>query len=218
MDDFRERQVQTMKTLTLAAASIAALSLAPSASAQSSRFNVTSTIFLGGDPLSAVTNSSNTVGLIQADVDGQAFGYARTSVQSSNFDLTLSSAIGALQGSEGNTLGSGRFALDGTQPIIVLWNWSSVSGSGSWSILNSNGVQVAALSFANGAYQSSGGSFGTSNVGNASVSLAAGTYTLRSLFVNSGTATSSVTFTFIPAPGAIVLLGAAGLVGTRRRS
>ena len=208
-----------MKIRSLAPALAGALACAAAASAQSAQFNVTSSIFLGGDAIAAVSNSSNATGLLEADVDGGTLGYARTDVVSSSVDLTISSAIGMLQGAEGNTLGSGRFTIDGTLPIIVNWNWSSVSGIGSWSVLNSNGVQVAALSFANGTYQSSGGSFGTSNAGSASLDLAAGTYTLRSLFVNSGTATSEVSFTFgaIPAPGAIVLLGAAGLVGTRRR-
>ena len=208
-----------MKTLLFAPAIAGALASAASATAQSAQFNVTSSIFAEGEVIAAVSNASNAFGLLEADVDGVNLGYARTDVVSSSVDLTISSAIGMLLGAEGNTLGSGRFTIDGTLPILVNWNWSSVAGLGDWSILDSNGVQVAALSFVNGAYQSSGGSFGESTAGSALVNLAAGSYTMRSLFVNSGTATSEVSFTFgaIPAPGAIVLLGAAGLVGTRRR-
>lgn len=51
------------------------------------------------------------------------------------------------------------------------------------------------------------------------LNLAAGNYTFLSSFNNGGTATSVVNFTFgaVPAPGALVLLGAAGLAGSRRR-
>ena len=102
-----------MKIRSLAPALAGALACAAAASAQSAQFNVTSSIFLGGDAVAAVSNSSNATGLLEADVDAGALGYARTDVVSSSVDLTISSAVGMLQGAEGNTLGSGRFTIDG---------------------------------------------------------------------------------------------------------
>lgn len=207
-----------MRSLALALAG--AVAIATSASAQSSRFTVSSTIFVEGDPFAGSANAGNSLGLLEADVNGGSFGYAQTDVMSSAVMLSIDGAIGMLNGAEGNSLGSGRYDIDGTQPILVNWNWSSVAGLGGWQIKNSLGTVVASLTFADGAYTSLGGDFGTSQAGSTSVSLGAGTYTFESLFINAGTATSNVVFTFgaIPAPGAVALLGMAGaFAGGRRR-
>ena len=214
----QERHSKDMRTAAFAIAG--ALAMATAASAQSSRFNVSSTIFVEGDEFAGVSNSGNTLGELGADVDGGSFGFAQTDIMSSAAMLSISGSIGMLNGAEGNSLGSGSYAIDGTQPILVDWNWSSVSGLGGWQIKNSLGTVVASLTFSNGAYTSLGGSFGTVPAGNASVNLGAGTYTFESLFINAGTATSNVVFTFgaIPAPGAIAMLGMAGaFAGGRRR-
>lgn len=207
-----------MRTLALALAG--PLAFTSAASAQSSRFNVSSTIFVDDDVFAGVANADNTLGLLEADVDGGLFGFASTDTMSTASMLRVSGSIGMLAGAEGNSLGSGSYAIDGTQPILVDWDWSSVSGSGGWSIRNSLGTVVASLTFSNGTYSSLGGDFGTVPVGNASVILAAGTYTFEALFINAGNATSEVVFTFgaIPAPGAVALVGIAGaLTGGRRR-
>lgn len=210
-----------MKTVTLAPAIAGALALATCASAQSpNRFNVHSIISEDGSVVAAVVNGGNALGTLEADVDSGAIGTVETTTLSTGFSFNVTSTTNLLvPGLLGETMGSGRYTIDGTQPIVVDWNWGSVTGSGSWKILGSTGATVASLSFANGSYTSTGGSFGTASAGSASVSLAAGTYTFWSDFKNGGNANSSVTFTFgaVPAPGAIVLLGAAGLVGTRRR-
>lgn len=207
-----------MRTLALALAG--AVAIATPASAQTSRFNVASTIYVEGDVFAGSANNGDTLGLLEADVNGGLFGFALTDVTSDAMMLSIDSSIGMLNGAEGNCLGSGRYAIDGTQPVLVNWNWSSVAGSGGWQIRNSLGTVVASLTFVGGAYTSLGGDFGSSPAGATSVNLGAGTYTFESLFINAGTATSNVVFSFgaIPAPGAIALLGMAGaLTGSRRR-
>jgi hypothetical protein len=207
-----------MRTLALALAG--ALAVTSAASAQSSRFNVSSTIFVEDEIFAGVANANNSLGFLEADVNGGIFGFAETDVMSSDFMLAINGSVGMLAGAEGNSLGSGSYDIDGTQPIQVDWNWSSVSGSGGWSIRNSFGAVVASLTFSNGTYSSFGGDFGSAQAGNASVLLAAGTYTFESLFINAGNATTNVVFTFgaIPAPGAVALVGIAGaLTGGRRR-
>lgn len=206
-----------MKSSVLVIAS--ALAAASTAAAQSpNRFNVHSIISEGGAPTAAVVNGSNSVGTLAADVDSGSLGSTTTTALSTetSFGVTSSTRVN-LAGLLGESMGSGRYTIDGTQPVMVDWNWSSVAGSGSWRIINSVGATVASLSFANGAYTSTGGSFGTLASGTTSVNLAAGTYTFWSDFSNAGSADGTVNFTFAPAPGAIALLGAAGLVGTRRR-
>ena len=205
-----------MRSLALALAG--AVAIATSASAQSSRFNVSSTIYVDSEVFAGSTNNGNSLGLLEADVDGGTYGFAQTDVMSDAMMLSIGSSIGMLDGAEGNCLGTGSYAIDGTQPILVDWNWSSVAGLGGWQIRNSLGTVVASLTFAGGTYTSLGGDFGTSAVGATSINLVAGTYTFESLFINAGNATSNVVFTFVPAPGAVALLGMAGtFAGGRRR-
>lgn len=207
-----------MRTLTLAL--VGAFAVTAAASAQSARFNVSSTIFVDEDIFAGVANDGNDLGLLDADVDGGLFGFVSTDTMSTASMLRISGAVGMLNGAEGNSLGNGSYAIDGTLPILVDWNWSSVAGSGGWSIRDSLGNVVASLTFANGTYSSVGGDFGTVPTGNTSVNLAAGTYTFEALFINAGNATSEVVFSFgaVPAPGAVALAGIAGaLSGGRRR-
>ena len=207
-----------MKLSLLAA--LGAVAVSASASAQSLRFNLHAIISDDGETALVVVNGSNSLGPLQADVAAATLGQATTDTFATEFSYSVSSSTSnMLPGLIGECLGTGKYTLDGTQPLLVDWNWSSVSESGSWKVLDSLGNTVAALSFANGVYSSTGGSFGNLAAGNVSLNLAAGNYTFWSDFKNGGTATSAVNFTFgtIPAPGALALLGAAGLAGTRRR-
>lgn len=206
-----------MKYSVLAVAS--ALAVAAAASAQSSRFNVHALISEAGDVAAFVGNASPSIGVLQAELDTSTMGRATADAFSTDFSFRVDGSVAMLNGLVGETLGTGKYTIDGSQPVVVDWNWSSLSGSGNWKVLDSSGATVASLSFLNGVFTSTGGSFGTSSLGSASLNLAAGNYTFWSEFANGGTATSTVNFTFgaIPAPGALALLGAAGLVGTRRR-
>jgi hypothetical protein len=204
-----------MKFNVLAVAS--AFAVVSTAAAQSPRFNVHAIISQSGDVVAATVNGTNSLGTLQADTDSGSIGRATTTVLSTEVSFRVDSSTSVISGLLGECQGTGKYAIDGLQPVVVDWNWSSVSGSGSWKVLSSTGATVASLSFTNGSYTSTGGSFGTSQVGSVFLNLAAGNYTFLSSFNNGGTATSVVNFTFAPAPGAIVLLGAAGLVGTRRR-
>lgn len=206
-----------MKFTVLAVAS--AFAVASTAAAQSPRFNVHAILSENGEVVAATVNGADSLGTLEADVDGGPTGRATTTVLSTDVSFRVDSSTSVISGYLGSCLGTGKYAIDGLQPVVVDWNWSSVSGSGSWKVLSSTGATVASLSFTNGAYTSTGGSFGTSPFGSVFLNLAAGNYTFLSLFDNGGTATSAVNFTFgaIPAPGALVLLGAAGLAGSRRR-
>jgi len=206
-----------MKFNVLAVAS--AFAVVSTAAAQSPRFNVHAIISEGDDVVAATVNDTDSLGTLQADVDTGSIGRVSTTVLSTDVSFRVDSSTSVISGFLGECLGTGKYAIDGLQLVVVDWNWSSVSGSGSWKVLSSTGATVASLSFTNGAYTSTGGSFGTSPLGIVSLNLAAGNYTFLSSFNNGGTATSVVNFTFgaVPAPGALVLLGAAGLAGSRRR-
>lgn len=199
-------------------ATAGALAVALSASAQD-RFRSHSTISMKGDAIAVANVTSNSYGLTFTDVSEGVLGQAGTDVFAAESTLSVVSSTGMFLGASGSCFGSGRYTIDGTQSVLVDWNWSSIFGSGGWQIRDSANTIVAALNFDNGTYSTIGGAFSQSLIGNASVSLGAGTYTFESLFISSGNDNATVNFSFgaIPAPGAIAMLGIGGALGRSRR-
>lgn len=202
-------------------AAVGALAVALSAAAGTpDRFRSHSTIFDPADPENpiAIANvTSSAYGLTFTDVSEAGLGQAGTDVFAQASTLSVVSTTGMAQGASASCFGSGIYTIDGTESVLVDWNWSRILGSGGWQIRNSANTVVAALNFSNGTYSTIGGAFSQALVGNATVNLAAGTYTFESLFISSGNDSATVNFSLVPAPGAIALLGVGGALGRSRR-
>ena len=164
-----------------------------------------------------------------------SFGSASPYVTSSDigFDastLTLSSGLSASWTATSNTTGfnmtvlasattgeqsfvqtNRSFTVTGTQEITLSWSGSynlllgKYTGTGWSSPISASGWSPAVF----------GGSSNASAVGNLTTTLSAGTYWLNNNLNNVQGA--SFSFTVVPAPGALALLGVAGIVGARRR-
>jgi MYXO-CTERM domain-containing protein len=112
------------------------------------------------------------------------------------------------------------FTVSGTQQITLNWSGSqsiilgqylggAVNNTGSWS------KPITAAGWLSGGTGSPWGSLNQSSSGTLTTTLSAGTYWLNSSLDGSQAGAS---FSFaVPAPGAVALLGVAGIVGARRR-
>ena len=112
------------------------------------------------------------------------------------------------------------FTVSGTQQITLNWSGSQsiilgqylggpVNNSGSWS------KPITAPGWLSGGTGSPWGSLNQSSSGTLTTTLSAGTYWVNSSLDGSQAGAS---FSFaVPAPGALALLGVAGIVGARRR-
>jgi MYXO-CTERM domain-containing protein len=112
------------------------------------------------------------------------------------------------------------FTVSGTQQITLNWSGSqsiilgqylggAVNNTGSWS------QPITAAGWLSGGTGSPWGSLNQSSSGTLTTTLSAGTYWLNSSLDGSQAGAS---FSFaVPAPGAVALLGVAGIVGARRR-
>ena len=209
------------RNTTLALAAIASLTPVAAAAVVPARFSATSALISEGDVLDFSSASRNDLGLVQADLDsGAALGTVQTFLSASDTSLTIASSMGVSTEFNGESMGQGRYDFTDSTIVNVSWSWLDVSVEGGWKILDSGGTAIAELTFLAGQYTVTGGDFATAQAGFGSLTLGAGTYTFVAFYEADTMPTSStVTFAFgaIPAPGAIALLGAAGLVGSFRR-
>jgi hypothetical protein len=208
---------------TLAIAAVASLVHVAAAAVVPTRFSATSEVTFEGEVLDLATASRNDLGLAVANLDsGSDVGTVRTALTATDASLTIASDMGVSSEFNGKSSGTGRYEFDADTNVNVSWNWTELALQGGWKIMNAQGATVASLTFLAGQLTSTGGDFGTSQVGVGDVTLGAGQYTFVANYEgDTMPSASSVVFTFtavpIPAPGAIALLGAAGLVGSFRR-
>ena len=206
-----------MNTFTLAVASTAAI--ACSAQAGLDRFLTSSSILVGPTP-DEVGAFSSDYETITADLDSATLGRVTSNLTSSETGVLMTSAMSIIGSHVGQSSGTAQYDFAEETVIRVDWNWSDLDLTGGWSIMTGSTL-VAALDFNDFAFTSTGGSFGESGTGTAFVTVQAGSYHLSTTYnAQVMPATSSVEFTFagpIPAPGSLALLGAATLIGARRR-
>lgn len=208
----RERELLSIGVITGAIAAAAEAGVVE-------RFIVGATLMTS--PPQTAGNASNDLGLLAANVDTATWGYSRTSMTTAVFSISMRSTMVA---SNANYYGTSQclatYAIDGTQPVEVDWNWSSLARSGGWRVMNAAGVTVAELSFNGGTFTRIGGTWAQQAVGIEYINLAAGTYTFEA-FYRSGLPSSSSVVNWnlgpIPSPGVMALAGMLGLSRTRRR-
>lgn len=204
----------SMKVVALAAASAAAI--ACSAKAGLDRFVTNSTIMSGPPPLEVSAFGSD-FGAITADLDSALAGRVTSNLASSGEGVLMTSNMAIIGGHAGQSWGTAHYDFAERTVIRVDWDWSNLELTGGWSIM-SGATRVAALDFSNFAFTSTGGSFGASGTGTAFVTVQVGSYHLGTTYnAQVMPATSSVRFTWVPAPGSLALLGAATLISARRR-
>jgi hypothetical protein len=183
------------------------------------RFIVGATLMTS--PPQTAGNASNDLGLLAANVDTATWGYSRTSMTTAIFSISMRSTMVA---NNPNFYGTSQclatYVIDGTQPIEVDWNWSSLARSGGWRVMNASGTTVAELSFNAGTFTRIGGTWAQQAVGIDYINLTAGTYTFEA-FYQSGLASSASVVNWnlgpIPSPGVLALAGMLGLSRSRRR-
>lgn len=183
------------------------------------RFIVGATLMTA--PPQTAGNASNELGLLAANVDSATWGYSRTSMTTAVFSISMRSTMVA---NNPNYFGESQcfatYEIDGTRPVEVDWNWSSLAQSGGWRVTNASGVTVAELSFNGGTFTRIGGTWAQQAIGIDYINLAAGTYTFEA-FYRSGQPSSSSVVNWnlgpIPSPGVLALAGMLGLTRTRRR-
>jgi hypothetical protein len=187
----------------------------------SSRFILGSTILLDSETMGEANADSNSVGSLYADLDsGAGTGSVESFMTATEESLSISSIMAVSDIFRGSSFGSGRYDFASTISLVIDWNWQHTDDAGGWRVLGADGSVAASFTFAAGTFTSEGGSFGTSAVGATVLNLAEGSYTLEAYYFGDTMPTGSVVnfnFGAIPAPGALALLGAAGLVGTKRR-
>ena len=209
------------RTSALAVVAVTALAPIASAAVVPARFSASSSVMFGGDVFDFAGASRNDFGLVSANLfSGDDVGTVETSLTASDSSLTIASTMGVSPEFNGDSIGQGRYDFADSTTVAIDWSWLDLSVDGGWRILDSSGATVASLTFLAGQFTAVGGDFMTAQAGFATVNLGAGTYTFVASYEADTMPTSStVTFSFgaIPAPGAIALLGAAGLVGSFRR-
>lgn len=209
-----------MSTHTTLAAITAATLCAGAMAGLEERFVVSSTLMT--NPPQTAGNASETFGLLAADVDTATWGYVRTSMTTADFSISMASSMSVYNNLHvGKSQCLATYAIDGTSPIQVDWNWSSLALNGGWRVMNAAGTTVAELSFIGGVFTRIGGSWAQQSTGLDFINLAAGTYTFEAFYeANQMPASSLVNWNLgaVPAPGALALLGLAGLARSRRRS
>lgn len=200
---------------------VASLSSHSFAAVANQRFSIESKMMLNQTTLLSIGTSAPDFTPITANVGSATYGSTISSLESSEASLRIASNMTPNSVYRGSSAGSGLYDLIDGATVAVNWAWGHTTDAGGWRIINSaNGSVVASLTFSQGQFTSTGGSFSSSASGNAAVSIAtAGSYKLEAFYFGKNNPTSSVVeFGFaIPAPGALALLGAAGLVGTKRR-
>ncbi len=201
-------------------AAIAAAAFATSAFAGlAERFMVSSTLM--SNPPQTAGNASETYGLLAADVDTATWGYVRTTMTTADFSISMASAMSVYNNQYlGKSSCLATYTIDGTSPIQVDWNWSSLAQTGGWRVTDEIGATVAELSFNAGVFTRIGGSWAQQSTGLDFINLAAGSYTFEAFYdADQMPASSLVNWNLgaVPAPGAFALIGAAGLVRSRRR-
>ena len=204
----------------VAVAAIAATILAASASAGlAERFIVSSTLMT--NPPQTAGNAGDVYGLLAADVDTATWGYVRTSMTTADFSISMGSAMSVYNNQFiGKSQCLATYAIDGTSPIQVDWNWSSLTKTGGWRVMNEAGSTVAELSFNAGVFTSIGGTWAQQSTGLDFINLAAGSYTFEAFYeADQMPASSLVNWNLgaVPAPGCLALLGIAGLARSRRQ-
>ena len=145
---------------------------------------------------------------------GLSASWTQTS-DSTGFNVNVSAL--ATQGEDSIVQTTRSFTVTGSQQITMTW-----SGSRSVFLGKYNGGTVIDTANWSQPITEPGwsldnpyGSYNVSNSGTLTTMLGAGTYWLNSVLKNEQGA--SLSFAVVPAPGALALLGVAGIVGARRR-
>jgi MYXO-CTERM domain-containing protein len=109
------------------------------------------------------------------------------------------------------------FTVTGTQQITLNWSGSTnlLLGKYNGGTYNDQNSWSSPITPATGWTVGYWGSSNGSSIGTLTTTLSAGTYWLSNTLSNQQGA--SFSFTVVPAPGALALLGVAGIVGARRR-
>ena len=176
---------------------------------------------LMANPPQQAGNEGDTFGLLAADVDAATYGYVHTHMTTADFSITMQSEMLIFNNLYlGKSSSDATYQMVGTNIVKVDWNWANLNKTGGWSITDATGATVAALSFTASSFTTTGGNWSKTSIGTAYVTLGAGTYGYHAFYQADQMPTSSrVDFNlhYTPAPGALALMGMAGLGGRRRR-
>lgn len=191
-------------------------------------------------PFTLGTYLGSTAPVGQADFDTQSFtssGYQSISASDGASSFMLTTALFNLNGFThiaafnlgdlvyGSSLARADLTVSGGGSFNINWNWGVlVDHQASWMVIDlGSGQSVAGVVYENGAATVFGGA-SAGGYGNFSASLSDGNYAIVSQMTelgpaagSSGSASVVWDFTPIPAPGAVALLGLAGLAARRRR-
>jgi hypothetical protein len=187
----------------------------------SQRFNIDSKMMLNNTTLLSIGTNAPDFTPIVANVGSATYGSTLSTLDSSDTLLRIASTMAPAAAFRGSSSGNGRYDLLAGTNVSVTWDWAHTTDSGGWRVVrNSDDSVVASLTFSQGQFTATGGSFSTTASGNAIVGLSAdGTYRFEAFYFGRNNPTSSVVeFSFVPAPGALALvLAAAGRGRSRRR-
>ena len=203
---------------TAVPAIVMSLASAASAVAGFDRFAITSEI--GTAPSSSfVGNYQNAFGTYQAEVISNVSGRVMSTMTASDGGVLMTSDMTIPANQVGTSTGTAYYTFTETTTIQVTWNWTDVDQAGNWQVTQVGGTSpLARLAFNAFSFATVGDGIASASAGVAYVTVGPGEYELSTSYTAvQMPATSSVEFTWVPAPGALALLGAAGLVGTRRR-
>jgi uncharacterized protein (TIGR03382 family) len=203
----------TMRTAVPAI--VMSLASAASAVAGFDRFAITSEI----GTTSFVGNYQNAFGTYEAEVISNVFGRVMSTMTASDGGVLMTSDMTIPANQVGTSTGTAYYTFTETTTIQVTWNWTDVDQAGNWQVTQVGGTSpLARLAFNALSFATVGNGIAKASAGVAYVTVGPGEYELSTSYMAvQMPATSSVEFTWVPAPGALALLGAAGLVGTRRR-
>jgi MYXO-CTERM domain-containing protein len=109
------------------------------------------------------------------------------------------------------------FTVTGTQQITLNWSGSETINFSKYTGTAWAAAIPAGSGWSNYTYGTTPGSSNASLSGTLTTTLSAGTYWLSNVLRNQQGASFSFALPAVPAPGALALLGVAGIVGARRR-
>lgn len=180
-------------------------------------YSCSSKIF--GTAVQQAANFSDSYGTITAELATGPNGSMTSTLATAATSITMTSAMTVTGGVDGEATAAALYSFADAVMLTVDWNWGTTNLTGNWNV--KTGATVAhSLSFSNGVFTSTGGSFGQSASGTTTFLLAAGSYEFNSLYrANTMPTQSLVRFTWgaVPAPGAVAAFGLIGLRGRRRR-
>ena len=185
---------------------------------------------MGPGTYASWTNLGSGGGFAQDDDPASGFGTYSSSVTDASATLTWAEFSSSFTGSAsgGNQIrsvarGIAVFSFAEAMDFSMNWTMAAAVAEGNqvgWTLVNLDaGVDIYAVSFEGLTANTAGGAAAQAN-GSLSGTIAAGNYLLAIAADCSsagGAFSYGATFTAVPAPGTVALLGVAGVIGSRRR-